>query len=136
MLSRQQQIQLQVVAFHGRPSQVWSLWCHCLERYMQTQANGYRQIQILRYSYSYADTAIATDKYSYQLWRVKWLFCLVIFVFEYVVSFCFGVFVLAPPCSTMTRAETCFPSCYSIRCPFCSPHPAPCSHSKSSCIFH
>lgn len=54
------------------------------------------QIQIRRYRYRYAvtakATATATAEYSYQLLRVKWLFCLVIFVVECVVSFCFFLF--------------------------------------------
>lgn len=89
----------------------WSLFmAECVVSYT-AHSSKWIQIQIRRYADTAKATATATDKYSYQLWRVKWLFCLVIFVFEYVVSFCFlsaGVFVLAPPC-TMTRAETCFP---------------------------
>lgn len=63
---------LQVIAVHGR-----------------VFAHSGKWIQIRRYRYRYAVTAKATVEYSYQLWHVKWLFCLVIFVLECVVSFCF-----------------------------------------------
>jgi len=95
-------------------------------------------------------TAIATansnNKYSYQLYRVKWLFCLVIYIsiilFSFIIFififFFAGVFVLASPW-TMTRAETCFvlSCCFlglaldvlSLRQPLYSPPPPPFSQT-------
>lgn len=147
MLSRQQQQQHLQHQFanpiaSGRfswPSErVWSLWCQSLKIHEQTG----EWIQIHRYRYASTAAATATDKYTYQLWRVKWLFCLVIFCIRVrSIILLFGVFVLAPPCSTMTRAETCFPTCHSIRCaapsafPFYSPLPLPARIPSQAAFF-